>query len=758
MKLAFGAMLAGDSTPKHPDRTPRRSLSPTKARGVVFREHAEVKVPEPHSPREVGAMSRTRGPAAKSGDNLVVKVGSPGVTSGKRVPMKERVIVGEHHVVADQILLPDQQYEEAGSAPSSSQATSLPPSSSPSGDTHATSSAARKPAPEKVSGEAGSGATRQPSPERRRVSSQERHVRRQMRHMLWCRELLRTFRARPEFFCQFRGGVGGGGTPCWLSFQSHEDPAPTTRKRRQSAEEPAPPSPPPAAAPVTARGQLRMVRSRSTPDLRRLSTGRRSGDSAFSELGAESDSPQASNDSGNPETVSSVLQRTVSLRRKMRGKTRDEGMKTGWLYRGQRGPLYDTVPRPSSADQTQVLPRRGRRRNYGVTKLPPEDRAVEDCVSRFAERYGPVSVNGTMPHPPVDSIWVGPPRKSWHGDDSYSPHEDSLDRGDTYDNAFYDGDGSVIYNPSYTETLPKPGAAIYADSGATTQVYVNGVHVLCMNNEPYNERNIDEEIAARSRDAPDEPPYAQPRKLAQRDLCNNWIGRESSPRRRSHSPEPEPVLGPEPEPGYCVMVPVRTPCPAYRPPPEVTVSSHRPVTSSNCSPASSDLPPLTSQSPPMTSHTQLASLPHEPSNTPADSYACLRRSYTNFYTEDELRGLVDSSDRDTIPRGGDSRRDSGGSGDSNDSGGGQRRKPGVASGRWAARLREGSYARRKARTRSVDRAVGTDRSSEECPEEAGLRRRRRSGSAEPCQCSACSEEHSSLSEPRLVEDPDERVQ
>ncbi|KAF0300386.1 hypothetical protein FJT64_027097 [Amphibalanus amphitrite] len=92
--------------------------------------------------------------------------------------------------------------------------------------------------------------------------------------------------------------------------------------------------------------------------------------------------------------LSSVLQRTVSLRRKMRGKTRDEGMKTGWLYRGQRGPLYDTVPRPSSADQTQVLPRRGRRRNYGVTKLPPEDRVVEDCASRFAERYGPVSEFG----------------------------------------------------------------------------------------------------------------------------------------------------------------------------------------------------------------------------------------------------------------------------------------------------------------------------------------------------------------------------
>ncbi|XP_037069660.1 uncharacterized protein LOC119091045 [Pollicipes pollicipes] len=362
--------------------------------------------------------------------------------------------------------------------------------------------------------------------------------------------------------------------------------------------------------------------------------------------------------------VSSVLQRTVSLRRKMRGKTRDEGLKTGWLYRGQRGALYDTVPRPRSADLAPgragrrlpdgrtVLPLSGQWDNH-ATVLPPDSGGGRYAAVKVAvgdvQRSGPVSVNGTV-HCAPDAVWIGPPQDAWHGGDSY-------DRGPS---ATYTNDGKDIYNHN--------GGAIYSDSGATTQVYVNGVHVLCMNDGPYNERNIDEEIAARAR-REGEPPYAQPRKLAERDACNNWI------------PAADPEL--RAETGYCVMV--RSPCPAYRPPPEVTphpveVTSRKIESTSRFSEVTPHVS-VTSHRAEVTSSSADAS-PRSAAAEPGrpESYACLRRSYTNFYTEEELRGL-DSSDRDTMPR--------------------------------RSRVEEHGPLRRT---------------------------RRRSGSLEPCECSACSDE------------------
>ncbi|XP_037069661.1 uncharacterized protein LOC119091047 [Pollicipes pollicipes] len=380
--------------------------------------------------------------------------------------------------------------------------------------------------------------------------------------------------------------------------------------------------------------------------------------------------------------LSSVLQRTVSLRRKMRGKTRDEGLKTGWLYRGQRGALYDTWD-----NHATVLPPDSGGGRYAAVKV-----AVGDV-----QRSGPVSVNGTV-HCAPDAVWIGPPQDAWHGGDSY----------DRRPSATYTNDGKDIYNHN--------GGAIYSDSGATTQVYVNGVHVLCMNDGPYNERNIDEEIAARAR-REGEPPYAQPRKLAERDACNNWI------------PAADPEL--RAETGYCVMV--RSPCPAYRPPPEVTphpveVTSRKIESTSRFSEVTPHIS-VTSHRAEVTSSSADAS-PRSAAAEPGrpESYACLRRSYTNFYTEEELRGL-DSSDRDTMPR------------RSAADGAPPRRRAAATSGRWKTRVKDESYVRRKARSRSAEPCDAGSPARSRVEEHGPLRRtRRRSGSLEPCECSACSDE------------------
>ena len=305
-RFPLAEVMAAETMARHPGVTSQH-LSPTKSNGTALRERAEVKALESPSPRAIDHVPvlRRRGSVMKKceavtscGDSLRSSSGVV-TNSGEALPTDQRQGIQNKGVEGECVILPDQQYEEASVAPLSTSAvspSSPPPSSSPllshvRAETPATSAIAND---------------QTLKTDRRRVSSQERDVRRQMQHMLWCRELLRTFRARPEFFCQFRGGGtadSGGGRPCWLPTQSPAaaPAADPDTGRRQSADQAMSP-PPTAPVPAATCGQLRRVRSRSTPDLRRLSAARRSGDSAFSELGAESDSPQTSNDSGKPET------------------------------------------------------------------------------------------------------------------------------------------------------------------------------------------------------------------------------------------------------------------------------------------------------------------------------------------------------------------------------------------------------------------------------------------------------------------------